>query len=274
LVQSDSIKLVNLQSFENPITFTFPILANSIEFIVSEDGYSFIGNSFTNQIGIYNFHPDNAEIEDVVLPDIELLDFNIDNISIAYYQFQEDSFAMGYSFNTELTVKNSGNNTIHSFAIYSDLHGDMNCVENYFYQKFSDLEILPGQTHKVQLQRAYEDGVNNNQLCFQCVAPNSNLEILTNNNSLCKTFTITSVKNEIISNVKVYPNPVSDYLTIENPDQNFKSIEIFDIYGKLLIRGLVSGQSVRIETANLTSGLYILKINSDDKTKTQLIMKK
>ena len=273
-IQSDSLKLINLQNFENPDTLTFPILVNDIRFFETKDRYVFVGNSFTNQIGIYSFQTNNTGIEKATLPDIELLDFNIDSILIDYYKFQGDSFAMGYRFNTELTVKNNGNYTVNSFAIYSDLHGGMNCAQNYFYQKFSNLEILPGQMQNVKLKRTYEDGVNNNQLCFQCLAPNSNLEISTNNNSLCKTFTITGIKNESNSEIKVYPNPVTDCLIIENPSLNLKRIEIVDINGKIILSRTFSGQSVRIGTANLTSGLYIVKINSDNKISTQLIMKK
>lgn len=273
-IQSDSLKLINLQSFENPDTVTYPILVNDIEFIVSEDQFFFLGNSFTNQIGIYSFQSGNAEIVKAMLPDIEIIDFNIDSIVIDYYHFQGDSFATGFRFDTELTVKNNSNNTIHSFAVFSDLNGGFNCNQNYFYQKFSGLEILPGQTQNVKLNRAYEEWIGKNkQLCFQCLAPNSNLEISTENNSLCKTFTITGIKSENISTIKAYPNPVKDYLTIENSEMNFKSIEIFNIRGEILIRSVVNGKSSRIDTSNLPSGLYILKITSDVKAITQMIIK-
>ncbi|MCG8697646.1 MAG: hypothetical protein MI922_06290, partial [Bacteroidales bacterium] len=165
---SDSIRILKLQNFEISDTLTYPILMNNTEFIVSKNNFTFVGNSFTNQIGICNFQIENSEIETVSLPNIELLDFDIDSIVLDYVQMQKDSFARGYSFNTEITIKNNGEETINTFAVYSDLHGGMNCAQNYFYQKFTDLEILPGQTQTLYLKRAYEDGINNNQLCLHC----------------------------------------------------------------------------------------------------------
>lgn len=270
---SDSLRLIKLQKFETSDTLTFPTLMNNTEFIVSKNNFTFVGNSFTNQIGICNFQIESSEIETIFLPDIELIDFDIDSIVFDYVQIKEDSFARGYSFNTELTIKNNGNDTITTFAVYSDLHGGMNCAQNYFYQKFIDLEILPGQTQTLNLRRVYEDGVNNNQLCLLCMAPNSELEIETNNNSLCKTFTIAGIKNKIQTNLKVYPNPISDYLILEQPDLGEKNIEIIDINGNVLIKRVSTEQRIRIETSNLVTGLYIVKLKMGDKINTQLIMK-
>ena len=269
----DSIKLIKLQDFGISDTLTFPILMNNAVFIVSKNNFTFIGNSFTNQIGICNFQIETTKIETVSLPNIELLDFDIDSIVLDYVQMQEDSFARGYSFNTKLSIRNNGEETIHTLAVYSDLHGGMNCAQNYFYQKFTDLEILSGQTQTLNLKRAYEDGIYNNQLCFQLMAPNAKLEIEVNDNSICKTFTITGIKNETLTNLKVYPNPISDYLILEQPDLGEKNVEIVDINGKVLIKRVSSEQTIRIETANLKPGLYIVKIKMGEKINTQLVMK-
>ena len=270
---SDSIRILKLQNFEISDTLTYPILMNNTEFIVSKNNFTFVGNSFTNQIGICNFQIENSEIETVSLPNIELLDFDIDSIVLDYVQMQKDSFARGYSFNTEITIKNNGEETINTFAVYSDLHGGMNCAQNYFYQKFTDLEILPEQTQTLYLKRAYEDGINNNQLCFLCMSPNSKLETETFDNSLCKTFTITGIENEKETNLKIYPNPISNYIIIEQPELGLKSIEIVDINGKVLIKRVSSEQRISIVTTNLMTGLYLLKIKTGDKIITQLIMK-
>ena len=123
--------------------------------------------------------------------------------------------------------------------------------------------------HKTDLSK-----LSNNQLCFQCLAPNSKLERFTSNNSLCKTFVITGIENEIHPNIKVYPNPITDYLMIEQLDPGVKNVEIIDINGKEMISRIASGQQrIRIDTTHLKSGLYILKIESRDRINTQLIMK-
>ena len=103
-------------------------------------------------------------------------------------------FPKGYFFNAELEIKNNGDTTINNLAIFSELHGGMNCAHNYNYRKFQNLNILPGQIQIVKVRHVYEDGLYNKQICFQCLAPNSKLEKIDSNNSLCKTIDITGVE--------------------------------------------------------------------------------
>jgi hypothetical protein len=272
-IQSDRLTLIKLHASENPDTLSFPIFVNNIQSIVTEDGYTFIGNSFSGQIGIYHYQTHDGEPEPVSLPDIELVDFHIEDIVIKYVQILGDSIAEGYHFNAVLTIKNHGIEPINSLAAYSMLEGGMNCARNILYQKHTDQDIPPGETRILTLNRAYQFGVNSNYFCFRCLAPNSNLETVVGNNYLCKTIELTGVEDIAQNRLKVYPNPISDYVIIENPDLDFKTIEIIDINGKVLISKLVSGPMVKLETADLISGLYIVRMGSEERINTQLIVK-
>lgn len=272
-VRPDIVELINIHGREIRDIFNFPVLVNNMEFIVAGSNYIFAGNSFTDQIGIYSYKSSNQGTVNFNLPDIELVDFNIDSIAIDYVSTSQVPLARGYRFNTELSIKNTGKDIIRSFAVFNDLHGGVNCVQNYLYQKLTDLNILPGQTHTFKLKRAYEEGINN-RLCFQCMAPNSGLEANIRTNSLCKTFTITDIKNLNKSDIKVYPNPFSNYLKIENPELVIKNIEIVDIRGGTVINRKASEQKITIETNSFKPGFYILKIIKGEKMITQLIIKK
>lgn len=273
-VHFDSLRLINLQSSGNPDTLTFPIFADHIQTIVTEDGFTFIGNSFSNQIGIYHYQPQDGELETVSLPDIELVDFHMDDIEIDYVQIPGDTFAQGFYFRIELTVKNRGLAPINTFAAFSKLDGGVNCSRNFLYQKITDLEIPPGQTHTIILDRAYQFGINNTEICIRCLAPNSELETIVDNNILCKTFTITGIDEKVALNpFKIFPNPVSDYAIIESADHHLKTIEIFDINGRILISKVVSGSTVKVETSDLIPGLYIVRMGAEDRIHTQLIVK-
>ena len=72
--------------------------------------------------------------------------------------------------------------------------------------------------------------------------------------------------NEETSNLSVYPNPIKNTLTING---EYDSIEIYDIYGKLV---LASNAKQSINVSLLVSGAYILNINTDNKTQTQKII--
>jgi len=270
----DIIELINIHSREIRNIYNFPVLVNNMEFIVAGSNFIFAGNSFTDQIGVYSYKSSNQGTLKFNLPDIELVDFNIDSIAIDYVSTQQGPFARGYRFNTVLTIKNTGKEVIRSFAVFNDLHGGVNCSQNYFYQRFTDLNILPSQTYTVSLKRAYEEGIKNNQLCFQCLAPNSGLEANIRKNSLCKTFTITDIKNLNKSDIKVYPNPFSNYLKIENLELDIKTIEVVDIKGETVINRNASEQRITIETNRFKPGFYILKIILGEKVITQLIIKK
>lgn len=270
----DIIELINIHGREIRNIFNFPVLVNNMEFTVAGSNFIFAGNSFTDQIGMYNYKSSNQGTLKFNLPDIELVDFNIDSIAIDYVSTQQGPLARGYRFNTKLTVKNNGKDIIRSFAVFNDLHGGVNCSQNYFYQWFTDLNILPGQTYTVSLKRAYEEGIKNNQLCFQCLAPNSELEAFIGTNSLCKTFTITDIENLNKSDIKVYPNPFTNYLKIENPKLEIKNIEIVDIKGRTLINRKDLEQRITIETNSFKSGPYILKIIKGKTVNTQMIIKK
>ena len=270
----DIIELINIHGREIRNIFDFPVLVNNMEYIVAGSNFIFAGNSFTDQIGLYSCKSINQGTLNFNLPDIELVDFNIDSIAIDYVSTQQGPLARGYRFNAKLSVKNNGKDIIRSIAVFNDLHGGVNCSQNYFYQKFTDLNILPGQTYTVILKRAYEEGIKNNQLCFQCLAPNSELEAHTLTNSLCKTFTITDIENLNKSEIKVYPNPTTNYLIIENPGLEIKTIEVVDIKGETVINRKASEQRITIETNSFKPGPYIIKIIKGEKVITQLIIKK
>ena len=271
---SDSIKMVSVKNNNITDTLAFGLLLHVKGFIVTKNNYTFVGSSFTEQIGLYNYHATDLTSVALNLPDIEIIDSNIESITLEYFvPYPEDSIVIGFYFNTELTVKNNGSDTIHTFSVFSDLHGGFNCAQNYLYQKFSGFEMLPGQTQIVKLKRAYQEGINNNKLCFQCLAPNSKLEIKTGNNSLCKTFTITGIEYNNLTKIKAYPNPFSDHIIIENTAPGMKKIELTDMNGRTLFHRATTDRRITVKNGGLKSGLYILKINSAGKISTHLMIK-
>lgn len=269
---NDSIHLTQIIGNITIDSFSFPKLVNEAEFIVTEKSVVFTGNSFSNQIGFYSY-PKNALTEQPTISDIEFIDFSISNIRFAYYIFQGDSIIIGYFFTPEVIVKNNSADTINSFAVFADLHGGMNCGQNFFYQKITGLEILPGQSQTISLLRGYEEDLKNNQLCFQVLSPNSSIEAQVENNSICKTFTITGVVDKNKTTITAYPNPFNDFLVIKNPSGEPLNAEIIDLNGKVLIKEYTGFQNKTIDTRRLKAGIYILKVTSDIATFTKTIIK-
>lgn len=130
-LETDSIRLLKIQNGVMLDTLTFPLFVNNVENIITGNNFVFAGNSFSNQTGIYSIDYDSILAINYSLPDIELIDFDINNIVIDYYVFQGDSIAIGYWFNTTVTVKNNSADTISGFSVFSDLEGGMNCAQNF-----------------------------------------------------------------------------------------------------------------------------------------------
>jgi hypothetical protein len=244
--------------------------------IVTDESILSYGTSQSEQIASYSRSIDNMQ-QEISLPDIEISDFNIQHITIDYVEYQENEFfAWGYFFDTEITVKNNGSDTVHTFAIYSEFHGGMNCVSNIFYQKFSDIEILPNASLTVELNSSiFEEGINNNTLCFECMAPNSNLESDYKNNILCKSFTITGIDEYNKNNeIRIYPNPTTNIISIAIDCDGLKSVQILNLNGILLIEETFKGNQKTIDISGLNTGAYLISIKTEDDRNVQKLIKK
>ena len=73
---------------------------------------------------------------------------------------------------------------------------------------------------------------------------------------------------------RMYPNPVESTLNIENlGDANL--IEIFSVVGERVISiDNINTESVRIETNNLTKGIYLITVHSNGVVESTKFIKK
>ena len=74
--------------------------------------------------------------------------------------------------------------------------------------------------------------------------------------------------------VILYPNPVKDELTIQNQDEiSFKNYSVLDINGRVLVSQSKAIQNNQINLASLTSGIYMLQLETDKGTVIKKIIK-
>ncbi|KIA87208.1 T9SS type A sorting domain-containing protein [Flavobacterium sp. AED] len=74
-----------------------------------------------------------------------------------------------------------------------------------------------------------------------------------------------------IEGLSLYPNPVSNgkvYITSKNDLD--KEIIIFDVLGKKVLQTMLSSRELNV--SNLTSGVYIIKINENDASATRKLI--
>ncbi len=81
------------------------------------------------------------------------------------------------------------------------------------------------------------------------------------------------ITSEILSEIKIYPNPASDYLHIKTPNNiQVKSTTLIDMNGKVVIR--LQNQIEKIDISHLQQGMYLLQIHTDEGSLSKRIIKK
>ena len=71
--------------------------------------------------------------------------------------------------------------------------------------------------------------------------------------------------------VKVYPNPANEYVNIEALGYKINKIELLNLLGQTLIANEVNATIARINTSDLLSGTYFVKVNIDSNIFTKKI---
>ena len=91
--------------------------------------------------------------------------------------------------------------------------------------------------------------------------------------SIAKMGVVTATAETIIGEeILLYPNPVTDKLTIET--QKNGCLEIFDMQGRLILNKEINAPLINVSLASLSAGLYIFIIKADDISIVKKIMKK
>lgn len=95
----------------------------------------------------------------------------------------------------------------------------------------------------------------------------------TGNNGCKKSYTVTVVVNDCTgifepesSFVKIFPNPANDLITIDIDNlTGKKSVEIYDISGKLIFAKTGFGKQINLDLSSLKNGNYLVKVIADNK---------
>jgi len=74
------------------------------------------------------------------------------------------------------------------------------------------------------------------------------------------------------ASVQVYPNPAKDNITIK-ANGTIKSVQLYDIQGRILQTGVVNATSSVLDIATRTTGMYFLKVTTDKGVKVEKIIK-
>jgi len=97
----------------------------------------------------------------------------------------------------------------------------------------------------------------------------SNPPVITN--TTLNTIATPSNVQQITTPVKVYPNPATDNITVEN--LNGGELTILSINGQTILDQVITNNKTTIDVSGIASGIYILKTVSNDNTTTTKFVK-
>jgi len=90
----------------------------------------------------------------------------------------------------------------------------------------------------------------------------------------CIVFNTLGLDPFLISEVKVFPNPVKTILNVEiTSNTDSISLDLFDVSGKLVTQKHITNEVISLSMKNLSRGVYFLKVSSSKRTGTYKIVK-
>lgn len=193
---------------------------------------------------------------------------NIDESDI----LNDTMYFNGYLANTgDLHCNNIAVTIYFSFDEYID-NLDIKLDTLYFQQlglndtiRFSDMVVLP---------KGISEG--SYYLIFKTISKTESYDSNSENDSSPVQFKIgeqTSIYEPVLSEVKIYPNPVDDKLIIIQ-DNGSSMLYIYDIHGKLMMAQNVAEKKHELDLSVLPAGTYIIKMLWNEKVSIQKIIKK
>ena len=87
--------------------------------------------------------------------------------------------------------------------------------------------------------------------------------------------TTTGIANWLENSVSLYPNPAKEYVDIRvDGDLNVTTMEVYDVYGKLINTVNVVDNPTRINVSGLADGMYFVRVTTEAGMVTKSFLKK
>ncbi len=80
----------------------------------------------------------------------------------------------------------------------------------------------------------------------------------------------TQVKDAAFADLRIYPNPASEYLIVESATE--ANIKMIDMNGRVIFSNVVLTDRAEINVADLSAGIYFIKIENEETTKVEKVV--
>jgi PKD repeat protein len=152
-------------------------------------------------------------------------------------------------------------NNLSPVSIIENDQGLVASVPGSNFQWFKDGVPVEGETARILREDNIETGVYN--VAFIVGAGDGCQSIVSDSFE----YIVTSNEREIDANIKLFPNPVNNILTVKN-FENYEKFRIFDFQGKILLENYINSanNNMDVNVSNYKSGLYFIEFIGKNKS--------
>ena len=219
-------------------------------------------------------------LQNLALKKLDIEYTPIQNIDVSNNNFLEAL----YCSNNSITSLNLNNNLLLNVLYCKNLATGGSPITNFTVQNGSNsllngvYDVTLGSNSPVYVNRF--DSTNNPNL--HCIFVDNVTNCNTNwlgkdatSNYVTTQAECDNLQNEefVANSFSVYPNPVNDILNIESTNNNvIQKIIVYDLMGKAILEQ--KGENTQLNLSNITSGLYLVKIITENESIVKKIVKK
>ncbi len=185
------------------------------------------------------------------------------------------------TLNLNVIVKNYGIDTVKSFYLNYYAYTNPGVVCPNIYHNLFNITIAPGGTISVitgtflgremfppEMANWPQGTIKKKEYCLTTTVPNFENDIAIDNDSFCDSvgfYKPVGIRENSLteSSIKISPNPFEITLSIES-DLEIKKVELYNAIGMLVEKTIVNSKKIKLDYAELSPGIYFLKIEMEE----------
>ena len=82
------------------------------------------------------------------------------------------------------------------------------------------------------------------------------------------------IDDHLMNSISLYPNPANEVINVQCTMYNVQSIEVIDVYGKVINTLTVTDNPTQINVANLAAGMYFVRVTTEEGVVTKSFVKR
>jgi hypothetical protein len=91
-------------------------------------------------------------------------------------------------------------------------------------------------------------------------------------NTTTNNIVVSGIGSEEEATMEIFPNPATDFITVKFSDDQFRMIQLLDMYGRMIIEQAAGTQQSSMYVGNLAGGIYLFKIVEGNKEMVKRIV--